>query len=157
LTTSPPILAIDISSWAYDHAVKSKVAVIDNRAIGVACYNPGHTLIEKLQAISTKYRKQVELGKFPPNFLRHYYDVYCLLAEASVLSFIGTDGYLANKKKRFRSEEPDLTKNDAFVFSNADIKRRYAEQYDSNKTLYYKERPSFDAILERIRGFSDRL
>jgi len=45
----------DISSWAYDFAA-SQVEIIDNRALGVACYHPGHTLVEKLQAISTKFQ-----------------------------------------------------------------------------------------------------
>jgi hypothetical protein len=47
----------DISSWAYDYAA-DKVEIIDNRAKAVACYDPGYTLVEKLQTISTKYRKQ---------------------------------------------------------------------------------------------------
>jgi len=38
----------DISSWAYDYAA-DKVEIIDNRAKAVACYDPGYTLVEKLQ------------------------------------------------------------------------------------------------------------
>src|SRR6185295_9485829 len=70
-----PNIAKDISSWAYDYA-KDKVDIIDNRAKSVACYKMGYTLIEKLQAISTKFRKQQEDGTFPVNFMRHYYDIY---------------------------------------------------------------------------------
>lgn len=58
-----------------------KVSVIDNRAGAVACYHPGYTLVEKLQTISTKYRKQQAENSLPANFIRHYYDVYCLLQE----------------------------------------------------------------------------
>src|SRR5882672_2156308 len=39
-----PNAAKDISSWAYDYAA-TKVTIIDNRAKGVACYDPGHTLV----------------------------------------------------------------------------------------------------------------
>jgi hypothetical protein len=47
----------NISSWLYDYAA-SKIEVIDNRANGVACYDPGYTFAEKLQTVSTKLRKQ---------------------------------------------------------------------------------------------------
>ena len=70
-----PNTAKDISSWAYDYAVAKKVDVIDTRAKGVACYDPGYTLVEKLQTTSTKLRQQQESGEFPVNFMRHYYDV----------------------------------------------------------------------------------
>jgi hypothetical protein len=45
----------DISSWLYDYAV-SRGAIIDNRAMGVACYDPRYTFVEKLQTVSTKFR-----------------------------------------------------------------------------------------------------
>ncbi|TCP79089.1 nucleotidyltransferase AbiEii toxin of type IV toxin-antitoxin system [Rhizobium sp. PP-CC-2G-626] len=62
----------DISSWAYDYAA-SRVELIDNRALAVPCYEPGYTLVEKLQTISTKYRKQQEWPvprQFPSALLR---------------------------------------------------------------------------------------
>jgi Nucleotidyl transferase AbiEii toxin, Type IV TA system len=77
----------DISSWAYDYAA-SKVEIIDTRAKAVACYDPGYTLVEKLQTISSKYRRQQERGEMPVT--RHYYDVYYLLRQPSVQTFIGT-------------------------------------------------------------------
>ena len=48
----------DISSWLYDRAAASKVEIVDNRAVAVPCYDPGYTFVEKLQTISTKFRKQ---------------------------------------------------------------------------------------------------
>src|SRR3546814_9291118 len=50
---------------------------LTNRAFDVPCYEPGYTLVEKLQTISTKFRRHLEDGSMPQNFLRHYYDVYC--------------------------------------------------------------------------------
>jgi len=52
-----PNASKDISSWLYDH-VAGKVEIIDNRAKGVPCYDPGHTFVEKLQTVSTKFRQQ---------------------------------------------------------------------------------------------------
>jgi len=83
----------DISSWAFDHAASSGIEKLtDNRALGVACYEPGYTLVEKLQTISTKYRQQQASGGMPKNFMRHYYDVYCLLEDASVQRRAGSVG-----------------------------------------------------------------
>ncbi|WP_192798076.1 nucleotidyl transferase AbiEii/AbiGii toxin family protein [Brucella pseudogrignonensis] len=76
--TVAPNIDKDISSGAYDYAA-SRVELIDNRALIVSCYEPGYTLVEKLQTISAKYRKQQETGQFPANLLRHYYDIYYLL------------------------------------------------------------------------------
>jgi len=49
-----PNTPTDISAWALDIAQARGVAVINNRAIGIPCYNPEYTFVEKLQTISTK-------------------------------------------------------------------------------------------------------
>src|SRR6266436_5410161 len=90
----------DISSWLYDHAA-GKVDIIDNRAKGVACYDPGYTFVEKLQTVSTKFRQQQGSKDRPIDFMRHYYDVYGLLQRPEVQAFIGTEAYKAHKAKRF--------------------------------------------------------
>ncbi|MDE1902171.1 MAG: nucleotidyl transferase AbiEii/AbiGii toxin family protein, partial [Alphaproteobacteria bacterium] len=133
----------DISSWAYDYAA-SRVSIIDNRAKAVACYHPGHTLVEKLQTISTKYRQQQTNGSFPANFMRHYYDVYCLLQNADVLSFIGTPEYAAHKKKRFRSgDDPVIAENEAFLLNDHSTRSEYAKAYEAGRDLYYAGQPEF--------------
>ncbi len=140
-----------ISSWAYDHARDSGVDVIDNRAIGVACYHPGFTLVEKLQTISTKFRRQQETGEFPANFMRHYYDVYCLLNNPLVLAFIGSDDYAQHKKKRFRSSDnPLLSENEAFLLRDERILELYQQAFQSTRSLYYKGQPSFEEIMKTI-------
>ncbi|MGC2165070.1 MAG: nucleotidyl transferase AbiEii/AbiGii toxin family protein [Gallionella sp.] len=101
-----------ISSWAMDAALNAKVAIIDNRAMGVACYSPAYTFVEKLQTVSTKFRMQQESNTFPKNFMRHYYDLYCLLDSPEVMSFIGTPTYQARKIERFRSgDNLDIASN----------------------------------------------
>ena len=113
-----PNTAKDVSSWIYDYAA-DKVEIIDNRAKGVACYDPAYTFVEKLQTISTKYRQQQQDKKFPPNFMRHYYDVYSLLDRPEVQAFIGTDDYTVHKDRRFRSlDNKKIAKNEAFILSD---------------------------------------
>jgi hypothetical protein len=152
-----PNTAKDISSWMYDYAA-GKVEIIDNRAKGVACYDPGYTFVEKLQTISTKYRQQQQDKQFPPNFMRHYYDVYSLLDCPEVQDFIGTDDYTAHKNRRFRSlDNKNIAKNEAFMLSDPGTRKTYAETYAKTSALYYGSKPTFDQILERINERIDRL
>ena len=70
-----------VSSWAYDKINSSGLEIIDNRAKSVKCYFPEYTFVEKLQAISTKFRQEQNSGKLKENQLRHYYDIDCLLKQ----------------------------------------------------------------------------
>ncbi len=84
--------------------------------MAVPCYHPGYTLVEKLQTISTKFRRQQETGEFPVNFMRHYYDVYRLVRRPDVQAFIGTDVYRVHKAKRFpKADNPMIARNEAFL------------------------------------------
>lgn len=124
----------------------------------VPCYEPGYTLVEKLQTISTKFRKQQTSGEMPRNFLRHYYDVYCLLEDADVQAFIGTQDYRSHKDRRFpAADEKDITRNPAFLLDDPETLETYAKAYADTRALYYRDQPSFDAILARINDHRDRL
>ncbi len=147
----------DLSSWAYDYAA-GRVGIIDNPAIGVLCYHPGHTLIEKLQAISTKFRQQQATGVFPPNFMRHYYDVYCLLRDKTVQDFIGTPAYLAHKTQRFpKADNPVIIENEAFVLSDPDARARLQKAYAASSALYFRGQPLFDEVLAEIANWAPKL
>jgi hypothetical protein len=153
-----PNAANDISSWAYDYAAAKGVKIFDNRAEGVACYDPGYTLVEKLQTVSTKYRQWEEKKEFPVDFMRHYYDVYCLLERPEVQAFISTEDYKAHKARRFRpGDNPNISENQAFALSDPATRKLFEEAYDASKVLYYGDKPSFDAILRRIAEWADRL
>jgi hypothetical protein len=152
-----PNTAQDISSWMYDYAA-DKVEIIDNRAKSVACYDPGYTFVEKLQTISTKFRQQQQDKQFPPNFMRHYYDVYSLLDRPEVQDFIGTEEYTAHKDRRFRSlDNKSIAENEAFILSDPKTRKTYAATYARTSALYYGSKPTFDQILERIKKWIDRL
>ena len=143
---------VTISSWAYDKATTVKVSIEDNRAVDVPCYQPQYTFVEKIQAISTKFRQQQEKGNaFPPNFLRHYYDIYRLLELDSVQKFIGTSEYHEYKNKRFRGgDNRDITTNDAFLLKDQAVRTLYETEYRKGADLYYKGQVPFSKILDRI-------
>ena len=152
-----PNEAKDISSWAYDYAA-TKVDIIDNRAKGVACYDPRYTLVEKLQTISTKFRQQQEKKGSAIDFMRHYYDAYSLLQRPEAQAFIGTDEYKAHKERRFRQgDNPDITKNDAFMLSDPDTRATYQKAYDATSALYYAAKPTFDEVLKTIGTWANKL
>lgn len=150
--TVTPNQSVNISSWAYDHAITAGVDIIDNRALAIPCYHPGYTFVEKLQTIATKYRRQQQDGSFPPNFLRHYYDVYCLLEHPDVQKFIGTPEYNAHKAIRFPAADREtlIAENQAFRLEDPAVRKLYGGEYAKTATLYYKGQPLFEDLLARI-------
>jgi hypothetical protein len=152
-----PNAAKDVSSWAYDYAV-DKVDITDNRAKAVACYDPGYTLVEKLQTISTKFRKQQETGELPSDFMRHYYDVYRLLKQPQVQTFIGTDAYKKHKRNHFpKADNQNIAANEAFLLSDAKTRAAYSKAYAIGSALYFSGRPTFEQVLDAIDASIDRL
>jgi len=147
----------DICSWAYDYAA-DKVEIIDNRAKAVACYDPGYTLVEKLQTISTKYRKQQEDGTMPVDFMRHYYDVYSLLRQPSVQAFVGTPPYRQHKDDYFpQADNKNIRENAAFQLPDKKTRELYERAYEAGRALYYQGKPSFTEILAALDQRKDRL
>ena len=146
-----PFAEKNISSWIYDLASDMGLKFKDNRANSIRCYKPEYTFVEKLQAVSKKFRQQQESGEISRNFLRHYYDIYKLLGLEEVRSFIGSDNYFAYKNSVFQTnDEKNLANNQAFVMNNKLTRDYYAEKYEESSSLYYKVKPSFSEILARI-------
>lgn len=153
-----PNEAVQISSWTYELASQYGTKMRDNRALNVLCYAPTYTFVEKLQTISTKYRLLQGASSFPNNFLRHYYDVYCLLDLLTVREFIGTDLYEKRKMQRFRAgDNLILVKNPAFTLTDTVERERFVFEYKKTAALYYKGQPSFENILARIALYLERM
>lgn len=148
-----PNVPLTISSWAWEAANNSVVKIVDNRAKDVHCYAATHTFVEKLQTISTKYRHLGESANFPTNFLRHYYDVYCLLSMKEVQAFMAKPEYQERKTQRFRSrDELLIARNPAFTLTNPNERQLFAREFIKTKALYYQGQPKFEDILERINA-----
>jgi hypothetical protein len=158
--TITPNQKLTISSWAFDKAIKTAgIDIIDNRAIDIVCYDQGYTFVEKLQTIATKFRKEQSGEQERPNFMRQYYDVYCLLGNDAVQQFIGTPEYLAHKQKRFPAADMvvPVMENEAFLLNDSSVKADFMKRYKETAALYYNGQPDFEAILERIRLNIERL
>ncbi len=155
-----PNFNLTITSWAFENAKQNKaIDIIDNRAIDIICYHPGFTFVEKLQTIATKFRQE-QADRIPrANLMRQYYDVYCLLENEMVQSFIGTPEYEAHKKERFPPVDFDLpiAQNMAFILSNADLRMKFKKRYEATKALYYNGQPDFDRLMERISTHLSKL
>jgi hypothetical protein len=153
-----PNRPVTISSWAWDAARQRSVNAIDNRAIDVLCYAPTHTFVEKLQTISTKYRRLGESQTFPANFLRHYYDVYCLLELEEVQDFMRQPAYQQRKLQRFRTDdELTINSNPAFRLDDFEQRKRFASEYHKTRALYFQGQPNFEALLARIHQNIDQM
>ncbi|MCX6309128.1 MAG: nucleotidyl transferase AbiEii/AbiGii toxin family protein [Bacteroidia bacterium] len=152
-----PNQSIDISSWVLDYvkSLEEKIEFIDNCAQAVLCYHPGYTLVEKLQTIVNKYRKELESAEKPKNFMRQYYDVYCLLQNIEVQKFIGSVEYENHKSVRFRGADRAIPLNvhPAFLIPDQNIRKAFESRYVASSKLYYKEQPSFQQVLSGIQEY----
>lgn len=84
--------------------------------------------------------------------MRHYYDVYCLLKEPSILNFIGTADYHAHKSKRFRDADHKIIhENEAFTLTDPIIRNEFKHAYEESRTLYYQGQPDFDEVVALIQ------
>lgn len=155
-----PNKPITISSWALDKALSlSPEDYIDNRAIEVKCYIPEFTFVEKLQAIATKFRKYKETNNFEKNFIRHYYDLYCLIEMQEIQNFIGTSDYIKRKKERFPKADDPLTlnTNTAFLQLNPTDFELFKKNYELTSSLYYRGQIPLEVILKKIQDHLPKL
>ncbi|WP_233579319.1 nucleotidyl transferase AbiEii/AbiGii toxin family protein [Flavobacterium sp. LS1R10] len=157
--TVTPNNPLTISSWAYEKAIQQKVDIIDNRAVDIACYHIGYTFVEKLQTIATKFRQEQEDKIERQNLMRQYYDVYSLLQDNTVKSFIGTKEYQKHKEARFppKDYEIPIADNEAFLLKNLELRERFIERYKKTAKLYYKGQPDFDELLVEIGKWVEKL
>ncbi len=158
--TVTPNSKLQVTSWAFDKAKGiTAINIINNMAYEIACYNPGYTFVEKLQTIATKFRQEQVDGKPKPNYMRQYYDVYCLLGNKEVQAFIGTPEYIVHKNIRFPKQDLEIpiTENEAFLLSSDELRNEFKNRYQATAKLYYKGQPDFDELLDRIKANVSKL
>ncbi len=153
-----PANELPITSWAAEKALTSGVQFLDSEPVHVRCYHPGYTLVEKLQAVSTKYRQWQPGSDLPKNFMRHYYDIYCLLGEQQVLEFVGTSEYLEHKESWFRQGDiKNISENPAFSVEDSSRRDTLEQEYSSKADMYFGEQIPLSVILERIAEHAHHL
>ena len=147
----------DITSWVFEEGYSVLGdSLTDNRAKKIACYDPRYTFVEKLQTIVSRYssyKKGVNGTGLPGNFLRHYYDIYCLLGLEEVLEFIRKNEYRNYKKKHFRSHDTNIKNCAGFSLPDAKERQIFLDKYRASSALYYKGQISFHTILKRIEQY----
>ena len=155
-----PNSPLNITSWIHEYLEKSGLAgeYIDNRASEIKCYHPGYTLIEKIQTIIRKFRNLKD-GIHDMNFMRQYYDVYCLLGNENVVSFIDTDAYKVHKKQRIKGSDASIPVaiHPALLLNDEVILSKMKDRYRATSKLYYKGQPPFEDLLKRIQCYLDIL
>ena len=159
--TVTPNSPIDISSWIWDYLVSIGASnrYINNTAPSVLCYHPGYTLVEKLQTIVRKFRNMDKIGSSDAkNFMRQYYDVYCLLDSPEIQSFIGSAEYIAHKMTRIKGADLEIPLNEhpALFLANPEVRSDFRARYEATSSLYYKGQPSFDEVCSRIQSYAHR-
>ena len=146
----------DFGSWALDRALERKADVIDNRALGVRCFNPEYTFVDKLQTICRRFRQHRDRNDpakdKPQFFLRHYYDLYMLLEVPRVKAFIGTDDYEAYKKQKLKTTDAaEFAERAAFLLEKPETYALFEEEFQAMNAMLTPPRPRFADIMARIR------
>jgi hypothetical protein len=106
-----------------------------------------------LQAVVTKYsfyKEGKSKGKLPGNFLRHNYDLYCLLELEEVKKFIGTIEYENYKKERFRNYDTIIKNCDGFILKDTNDRTVFKSNYAKSASLYYKGQIDFYKFTLRV-------
>lgn len=153
--TTTPNIQINITSWVWEYLVSINMEsnYINNMAYSIACYHPGYTLVEKLQTIIRKYRNRNTASEGNnKNFMRQYYDVYCLLGNEEILAFTKTPEYKTHKAARIKGTDKALpiSEHPALLLEDVKTKEDFRARYKATSKLYYNGQPDFEDILARI-------
>lgn len=151
----------DITSWISEYLREQSLDknYIDNQAFQIPCYHPGYTLVEKLQTIVRKYSQFILHKTKPANFLRHYYDLYCLLDRTEIQNFLGSPEYQLHKQKRFKGTDRiiPLAEHPALSLSLPGEREEFQHQLSLTANLYYRGLPTLNTILNRIQSHQHKL
>jgi len=151
----------DFSSWALDKALAAGLEVEDTRALGIKCFNPEFTFVDKLQTICRRFRQWRSRNDpqkdRPRQFSRHYYDLYMLLAVARVKQFIGTPAYETYKaEKRKGADAEEFAARSAFTLSDDGAYTLFEKEFKALNSLLLAPGPSFKEVIEKLREWSAR-
>lgn len=151
--TTAPNEPKNFTSWAYERAMKASLDVTDNQALGIKCFNPEYTFVEKIQTISRRYRLFKERNDAPRKFLRHYYDLYKLLELDRVTGFIGSAEYNAYKDRKLKTKDLDMFKSlDPFKLDDPEIYQLFEKEFQGVKPLFWGPGPEFKDVIQTIRS-----
>lgn len=153
--TTTPNIQINITSWVWEYLVTLNMEsqYVNNMACSISCYHPGYTLVEKLQTIIRKYRNRNTASEANnKNFMRQYYDVYCLLGNEEILAFTETPEYTAHKDARIKGADKTIpiAEHPALLLKDVKTREVFKAQYKATSKLYYNGQPNFEDILARI-------
>lgn len=152
----------DFDSWALERAREKKADVHDNRALGVRCFDPEYTFVDKIQTICRRFRQHRDRNEpekdKPQFFLRHYYDLYMLLEVPRVKAFIGTDEYEAYKKQKLKTTDAaEFATRQAFMLEKPEIYALFEKEFQAMNAMLTPPRPKFADIMARIRERAPKL
>lgn len=151
----------DFSSWALDKALAARLDAADTRALGVKCFNPEYTFVDKLQTVCRRYRQWRDRNEpekdRPRQFSRHYYDLYMLLAVDRVKQFIGTPAYEKYKAEKIKGADvKEFAARSAFVFPGAAAYKLFEKEFKALDSLLLSPGPSFKEVVDRLRAYSPK-
>lgn len=151
----------DFNSWVLDKALSSGLDVDNNSALGIKCFNPEYTFVDKLQTICRRFRQWRDRNDpqkdRPRQFSRHYYDVFMLLAVDRVKRFIGSPDYEEYKTEKLKgADAKEFSTQCAFTLRDVGTYELFEKEFKAMTSLLLSPGPAFSEVIGRIRNWSPR-
>jgi Nucleotidyl transferase AbiEii toxin, Type IV TA system len=147
-------------------------AELDDRtlqAFEIPVLHPRRTLVEKLFAVHSACELWAEGRETALQRQgRHFYDLYFLLADGDIATFVGSDSYreLIREIDAFGREyfprdhrsPPEMRFADSRAFApTTDLRAAIADDYNSSAFLFFGEAPDLDSIYKLIAAVRERM
>jgi len=148
-----------LSSWVHDHLDTSAgdldTEFADNRPQHVHCVDPSVTLLEKIEAIARRFRRDPFV---PADFIRHYEDVARIVASRAVLPEAELRALL--DEMREARDISDWPSQDHAAFDPRADEQRWAaveQAWRAIGPLFWGDRIPLDGCASSIRDLLARL
>jgi hypothetical protein len=153
-----PFVERPIASWVHEALAQRGMLAefVDTRPAAIRCVHPLVTLLEKLDAVSDRFRK----AKPAATFVRHYEDAARIVraADSNQLPALDTSpGRLAGEMLAAGDIRGTPASTDpAFVLAAGDRRSEIERAYAATAPMFWGERIALDDALATIRGWIGR-
>ena len=153
-----PFVERPIASWVHETLAQRGMFAefVDTRPAAIRCVHPLVTLLEKLDAVSDRFRK----AKPAATFVRHYEDAARIVraADSNQLPALDTSpGRLAGEMLAAGDIRATPASTDpAFVLAAGDRRSEIERAYAATAPMFWGERIALDDALATIRGWIGR-
>lgn len=151
-----PFLERDLTSFVHEYLaeIERLGEYQDNAPRAVRCVHPLVTLIEKLDALQNRVRRD---DREPATFVRHFEDAAHIIASAPELpalaGYSGVSALVDEMVAERQIRQRPISSDPAFTPSNDDRWESIRRAYEAIGPMFWGERIELDVTCQAIRGW----